>query len=444
MGRTIAEAPLTTRSARSRLQHGMHWRTLSAEVHLGYRKGIRSGKWVARWRTPDGGYSQETVGNADDELDADGEVTLNFAQAERQARDLVELRRADEKAERDGPAPTVRTAAEAYVEAYEARHRAMNGGSLGRKAARGQLTRHVLTDVIAEAKLHELRRDELRAWRKRLADRGLAVATVRRICNDFRAALNAAAEAHHSRLPAAFPLEVKAGLASSEQSYSPVAREAQVLPDADVRRIIAAAWEVDGEFRWEGDLARLVIVLAATGARFSQVTRLTVGDVQAAQCRLMVPASRKGKGKKVGRTGVPVGEDVIDALRPAIAGRVGSATLLERWRHKQTSPTVWERVGRGPWGYSAEFSGPWKEITVRAGMPAGVVPYALRHSAIVRGLRHGLPIRLVAALHDTSSAMIEQHYSAFIVSALDEIAARAVVPLTAMPASVQPLRAVRT
>jgi hypothetical protein len=40
----------------------------------------------------------------------------------------------------------------------------------------------------------------------------------------------------------------------------------------------------------------------------------------------------------------------------------------------------------------------------------------------------------VAALHDTSSAMIERHYAAYIVDAMDELAGRAVVPLiTAAP-----------
>ena len=58
-----------------------------------------------------------------------------------------------------------------------------------------------------------------------------------------------------------------------------------------------------------------------------------------------------------------------------------------------------------------------------------VIPYALRHSSIVRGIKAGLPIRLVAALHDTSVAMIERHYSRWIVDGLDELAAGAVVPL---------------
>jgi integrase len=59
----------------------------------------------------------------------------------------------------------------------------------------------------------------------------------------------------------------------------------------------------------------------------------------------------------------------------------------------------------------------------------GTVPYALRHSSIVRAIRNGLPIRLVAALHDTSVVMIERHYGRWIADGLEEIASRAVVPL---------------
>jgi len=53
----------------------------------------------------------------------------------------------------------------------------------------------------------------------------------------------------------------------------------------------------------------------------------------------------------------------------------------------------------------------WRRAAEAAGLPAAIIPYALRHSSIVRGLRAGLPIRLVAALHDTSVAMIERHYT---------------------------------
>jgi hypothetical protein len=143
----------------------------------------------------------------------------------------------------------------------------------------------------------------------------------------------------------------------------------------------------------------------------------------------MVPVSRKGKGRKNGTTAVPVGNDVLDALLPAVTGRRSDAVLLERWRHKQRPGSIeWHRDRRDAWRNASEIVRPWSAIRQRAGMPE-LIPYALRHSSIVRGIRANLPIRLVAALHDTSVEMIEQHYAKWIVDGLDDLAARAVVPL---------------
>ncbi|TIT29488.1 MAG: site-specific integrase, partial [Mesorhizobium sp.] len=200
-------------------------------------------------------------------------------------------------------------------------------------------------------------------------------------------------------------------------------------------RIIEAASLVDADQGWDGDLLRMVLVLSATGARFSQVARMTVGDVQIPQSRLMVPTSRKGRGtKKTTHVGIRVGVDVIDQLRPAIAGKQRGDALLQRWRHVQTKatdsqPPQWVRDARGPWIAASELARPWLEIVTRAGVSREVVPYSLRHSSIVRQLRAGLPVRLVAALHDTSTTMIERHYASAIVDLLDELSASAIIPL---------------
>ena len=119
----------------------------------------------------------------------------------------------------------------------------------------------------------------------------------------------------------------------------------------------------------------------------------------------------------------------MGALRPAVAGRKGHEPLLFRPRWRQIGDGKWEKFSRGPWYSASELTRPWAAIVERAGLAPGVVPYAMRHSSIVRGLRAGLPVRLVAALHDTSSAMIEKHYAAYIIDAMDELAALADVGL---------------
>ena len=50
--------------------------------------------------------------------------------------------------------------------------------------------------------------------------------------------------------------------------------------------------------------------------------------------------------------------------------------------------------------------------------------YALRHSSIIRALLAGVPVRIVAATHDTSVPMIEKTYSTHITDYADAIARR--------------------
>jgi hypothetical protein len=47
--------------------------------------------------------------------------------------------------------------------------------------------------------------------------------------------------------------------------------------------------------------------------------------------------------------------------------------------------------------------------------------YALRHSSICRALLRNVPIKIVAANHDTSLKMIEDNYSRYIANFADGI-----------------------
>lgn len=430
MAKAVRDSKLETRAARERLKvrSKPYWRVLDRGTHMGYRRGKRGGTWLLRRYLGDGRYEVETLAQADDHADADGERTLTYWQAQDAAREAAaaQVRKATAL-----PGLTVASAVEDYAATFDGRE------GRGSADTRLRMKRHVLSDATLAARpLHELTAEHLADWKDGLA--GLKPATVSRISSDLKAALNGAAMRHRKRLPGGFALEVKTGLRSTE-AVSPVAREAQVLPDADVRAVLAAAKEVDEEGGWDGHFYRFVALLAATGARFSQLARMRVVDVQAAHGRVMVPVSRKGKGvKKVTHIAVRVGQDVLDLLKPAMAGRKGNDTLLLRPRWQQVTVADWRKLSPSPWLNPSELVRPWKAVRLKAGLAAEVVPYALRHSSIVRGLRQGLPVRLVAALHDTSSEMIEAHYAAFIVDAMDELAGRAVVPLVSPPPT--PLR----
>jgi integrase len=420
-----------------------YWEALEKGFDFGYRKGRHGGSWaLRRYVSRELGYREEKIGRADDEATEPGALAYDAARAVARNRmqELVEEARTASA----GPALTVQRAVDEYVAGRDARELGSRGGDKGRKAAaskglkkdaRSRL-KHV-DEKLAVRPLAAISTDGLAKWRE---DLDMKAGSVQRVVNDFRAALNLAARRYRDQLPPTFRDTIRDGL-WAENAVAPVAREAQVLPDADVRRIISAAREVDREGGWDGDLVRLVLVLAATGARFSQIIRMTVGDVQPAQGRLMVPTSMKGRGlKRQSHVGVRVGDDVLAALAKATAGRKGGEPLFLRPHWVQVGPAKWEKGERGPWYAASELSRPWAAIISKAGLASGTVPYALRHSSIVRGLRANLPVRLVAATHDTSVGMIEAHYSAFIVDALDELAGRAIVPLTTAPAIVTPIR----
>ena len=428
MPRTLAEVRLQERSARARLpaRHHPYWRSISEGRHLGYYRGPRGGSWIARCRPPDGGdYVTEALGTADDFVESDGAHILDWRQALDAALTWFE------KIEKPGFLKAADLTVQSAVDEYSAMRDARDSARAGRPVrsdGRSRLTRYVVVDAkLAAINLHELTEADLKAWQGRL--KGLKVLTRQRLCNDLKAALNHCFQYHRRALPADFPITVKFGLKSEEAYWEhgeSVARENQILEDSQVREIIRLAQEQDED----GDFALLVILLAATGARFSQLRRMTVGDVQLDQSRLLVPTSFKGKGRSPALIKVCVGPDVVQLLRRAIVGRKRNEPLLQRWRYRQIGLGKWEKDRRGPWKTASEMTRAWNGVVDAAGLP-GTIPYALRHSSIVRGIRANLPIRLVAALHDTSVTMIERHYSRWITEGLEELAARAVVPLLA-------------
>ncbi len=425
MSRRLTETAITTRAARRALGAGVYWRSIDPDVHIGYRKGKQGGRWLARWYAGDQKYCQATLGTADDIL---SEGNLSFDAAVKVARETVEQARLLARLDAAGPPVTIRTAVETYTNMRDARDTVRKGRPC-RSDASSRLALHVLgNSKLSEKPLRNLTDQDLMKWVAGL-DPGLKLTTKRRLINDFKAALNKAYIGNRAALPADFDKTVKFGLALdeavAENTFQEV-RENQILKDEQIRQIIEAAKDLDDD----GDFARLVIVLAATGARFSQARRILVSDVQIQHSRIFIPNSWKGKKNEIAHVPVPIGRDVLQALMPAIEGRSPDAHLLERWNLKQIGPAEWERVDRGPWKTASEMTRTWNKLVKAAGLPR-VIAYSLRHSSIVRGIRVGLPIRLVAASHDTGVQSIERHYSRWITDGLEELTVRAIVPLIA-------------
>jgi hypothetical protein len=106
-----------------------------------------------------------------------------------------------------------------------------------------------------------------------------------------------------------------------------------------------------------------------------------------------------------------------------------------------TAPLLVKPSGK-PWKKS-DHSRPFARAAKAAGQDTNEVTiYALRHTNIVRQLLAGVPVRVVAANHDTSITMIERTYSHFISDHADVLARAALLDTTEPIApNVVPIRA---
>src|SRR5262249_38166453 len=234
--------------------------------------------------------------------------------------------------------------------------------------------------------------NELRRWRDAAAKR-MAPASVNRLTTILKAALNLAASGDARLSARAWEI----GLAGLPEATT--ARNV-VLPEPKIRRIIHAARDISPEF------GLLIETLALTGARVSQLARCQVRDLVGE--RLMIPSSAKGQRKRASRVPVPIPAALADRLRLAAEERNAADLLFVK-----PSGDGW---------HPSDHSRPCARAVAAIGEDREVVSsYALRHSHITAQLLAGLPVQLVAKLHDTSASQIEKHYAATIASHTDEL-----------------------
>ena len=282
MAPRVRSSKLENRSARLRLARRKkpYSVPIMRGVHLPYRRNKTAGPFMVRVCRCDEDWT-EPLGTADDHNEADGKNILTYWQAQDLARERARVGR-----------PTsdlnIKVRVEHYRNDLETRGRDPSNASrvlshlAGTKLANKLLTASSLSDDLGE-------------FRDQLAAKGLKPVTIDRINRAFKAALNLTAENDERITRRPWKAALK-NIGSEEAGARNV-----VLDDADRTTLRGAAYQ-------DSDESRLLIdVLDETGARPSQVVRLTGEDVQAdfigrrtgkRQPRLMMPVSRKGSGER--------------------------------------------------------------------------------------------------------------------------------------------------
>jgi hypothetical protein len=157
LGRRVKDARLDNRSSRLKLaaRREPYWRLISEGCHIGYYRGTRVGKWVARFR-PTGtsaSYKKTTLAEADDIRDADGERILSFDQADAAARRWFE---AVSTGGGRRTSHTVGDALDAYLKGF-------TGKSVGKTKARIEV---IIRPALGHVKLTNLSRKAVGDWHR--------------------------------------------------------------------------------------------------------------------------------------------------------------------------------------------------------------------------------------------------------------------------------------
>ncbi|HZV05862.1 MAG TPA: hypothetical protein VE999_12335 [Gemmataceae bacterium] len=368
MARRTRSASLENRTNRLKLpiRKKPYTALIAPGIFLAYRRNAGPGTWSVKCN----GWLKRFA-LADDHEDANNASVMSYWEALEQAKKLA---RAGEGSS-EQPI-SISGAVDAYETDLETR-----GGS---KYNATQLRLH-LTDAMNSKAVALLSERELRDWRAGLVKKGLKPSSADRIARSFKAALALAARTDKRITNTAAWTNGLKKLPDSE-----VARNV-ILPDKTVAALVGGSYDEDQGF------GLLIDVLAETGARESQVFRLTPHDLQhdhPAGPRLMMPSSRKGKNRKTEYRPLPISRRLAKLLQAQAKGRPSHGPLFEKM-----------------WSLARSF-GP---VVKRLGLGAEVTPYALRHSSIARQLLKGVPTRIVAAHHDTSVQMIERNYSRYIL-----------------------------
>jgi integrase len=369
MARRIRNADLETRQARTRLKaRGKpYWQAIGLGLHLGYRKSKGRAVWVVRRYLGSRTYRVETVALADDTEDADGANVLTFWQAQAHARDM--------RAPRGGPY-TVNQAVSDYL-----------SGHLVDKASHDEVRARLRAYVpphFAGTPVDELTADQLRKWHRDIANVGPRIRT-RRGAKQRIGSLSGDEAVRKRRASANRCLAwLKAALnyavSSGKVTCAPVWSQVKAFKGVDIprsryltvdecRRLMEAA---NPEFR--------ILVEAAlqTGARYSELARLRVGDFNPVAGTLHIRQSKSGKNRHILLT--DEGRAFFEGL---VVGRQQASFLLGReWKQSQQAlpmSTACTRAGiEGATFHALRHT--WASLSVMSGMPLLVVARNLGHS----------------------------------------------------------------
>ncbi|EKT4088825.1 integrase family protein [Stenotrophomonas maltophilia] len=287
---------------------------------------------------------------------------------------------------------TVADACRDYVTALE-----KDGRKTASDDAKRRFERCLYGDKLGKVRLKDLHQDHIEAWRDRVekgdlpplpVKRGrppvakpLARSSINRIRTTLVAALNHAVARRKVSPDLAFEWNAVKPLKDAGQ------RRGLYLEREQRRALLGAA---------EGPVRDLIECVALTGCRPGDPSLCLRSDYDGRT------ASVRFRSKEHDRK-IPLSPAATALFDRLAKGKLPKANLFTQDGKKTWTPTDWSELVR--------------DAAARAGLPAGVTLYTLRHCWITDAIVGGMDLLTVAKLAGTSLAMIEKHYGHLVQGA---------------------------
>jgi integrase len=324
MARSARDTRLETRTARLKITRGArNYTPIGKRLALGYRRTSQGfGTWQARIFGQDRQYRFFSLATADDQQDANGVDVLDFYQAQAKARkaydDYVRGRVGDRAQ------VTVAEAVTRYLAWYKEHRKAYRETDAAIKA-------HILP-TFGDLSIERIQAREIREWHRALATHARRRRTKKGARQQFGAkpatedqkrARRASANRVLTILKAILNKALEDELTTDSTAWKNVkpfknadAPRVRFLTEAESTRLINAGGQ---------DFQALVLAALFTGARYGELTALTVADVNPDAAIVFIKPSKGGQARHI-----PLSPSGLDFFKTTIAGKAGEALVFTK------------------------------------------------------------------------------------------------------------------
>ncbi len=394
MGRQVNERNLSTREARKLLpaRSEPYWRNEGEGQHIGYYRGKRVAKWVARYRIPgsSGGYHKFTIGMADDQPgnEADGHKVLDWKQAKKAA--LGWFRQMDEAdGIKYGPY-TVSDTLDDYMKSFTGKDRANTQRRID----------VLIKPALGHYQVKKLTATLIKSWHNTRAATPARIRTSASspvqnerplLTEDDKRKRRSTANRDLTVLKAALNVAYQNGKIATDDAWRRVKPFPNVerprlryLNDEEARRLVDAC---------ERPFKEIVQATLLTGARYQELARAKVRDFDLTASTLWIPDAK--------------------ANRPRVCylENEGVALFTAMSKGKSSDEPIFPRDDGKIWNDSQQI----RRIGLackRAGINPAVTYHDLRRTYGARLALNGVPMAVIAeALGQADERITRRHYA---------------------------------